>query len=186
MLEDMKSLTEAVNRFAFDWCGHRSTCVLSSAALVHVLRELGYDAMPLRVRCSVHSSEPRQTGTVLGSDGDGCRQAAAGPDMWHGHLVVIAENRFLLDPSIDQVSEGEECNRWMNVPPLAVEVSERFIRGEEGFSFQHGNANLYYNARRRQVGFLSAPDWKRPSHWMPVARQVLNETKIVAKQSHVT
>src|SRR5258705_304899 len=188
MISDLRKLTESANKFAFEWCGHRSTCILTSAALVYVLRELGYEAFPVRVRCSVHHPTDRKlTGTVLGSDGDGCRRPAAGQDMWHGHLAVIAENRYLLDPTVDQVGYGEhECNHWMRVPPLVAEVSERFIRGEEGFSLEQGNANLYYNVRYKQAGFLSAPDWKCKSHWMPVAQSVLKGTKSIAKQSRVT
>jgi hypothetical protein len=154
--------------------GHRDTCVLTSAALHYVLGQLGIMARPLRIRAAVHHpSDRKKHGVVLGSDGDGFRLPKAKNDCWHGHLAVVADGSFLLDATIDQVIETED---WIEInEPFVGEVSSRFLMGEESLHVKHGNAEICYSAARKQVGFLSAPDWRYRSHWKPLALRILSK-----------
>jgi len=58
----------------------------------------------------VIGADPIETGLVAS-----LKRPAAGPDHWHGHLVAIADRRFLLDPTLDQTRLA---------PPLVIEISD--------------------------------------------------------------
>ena len=171
-LPKLKHICRVTNHEGFLLEGHRKTCVLTSAALHHVLAQLGIPARPLRIRAAVHHpSDHKKYGMILGSDGDGSRIPKARKDCWHGHLAMLAEGRFLLDAIIDQVTETES---WIEInEPFIGEVSPRFLDGEESLHVAHGNAQICYSAARRQAGFRSAPDWRYRSHWEPLALRIM-------------
>jgi hypothetical protein len=93
------------NRSILDFHGSRGSCIFSSACVCDVLAQLGIEASPLRVTAKVFHPEPRKYGCVLGSDGNGERMPAAGRDKWHGHLVSLVAERFLVDTTLDQVRD---------------------------------------------------------------------------------
>src|SRR6266480_4619758 len=78
--------------------GSRSTCMLTSFALHEVLQRLGYNSRPLRIEAAVFPDDRKLCGTILGSH-SGCRRAAS-PGMWRGHLAVVVEDDWLLDPTL--------------------------------------------------------------------------------------
>src|SRR5258708_1258485 len=89
------------NQEAYSFTGARASCILTSAALMDVMRELGYEADPMRLAVSVSPNNRDKEGVLLGSDGDGSRRPAAGPGNWNGHLAIVIENRYLMDATID-------------------------------------------------------------------------------------
>lgn len=172
-----------------------NTCILSSAALIHVLTEEGYGAEPLRVQAAVFPAEfeggsTRKTlqGCVLGSDGDGSRMAASAPDMWRGHLVVLvrilvrsSSKLFLLDPTLDQVNSSQP---HLLAEPVAVQVSEEWLTAGKFLPTPNGprlnvhrvatgstGAVVDYLAFPKRGGWKQAADW-RVSHWSPLANRV--------------
>lgn len=164
-IERLTKICEAVNAAAWDHLGYRNSCILSSAALLYVLTELGIEAAPLRVEAGVFCDGPRQA-TILGWLGDGSRQPAAGPRKWRGHLAVVASGRYLMDPTIDQAFDER------GVKPDVVDVGTAFISERMTFYTRNGDASIRYKSLPDKGGFKSAPDWRR-SHWIGVAEDAL-------------
>jgi hypothetical protein len=166
----LRYLAHIANQEAFRHHGARNSCICTSAAIVHVLQYLGYEARPLRIRVTVFSDKSDYA-TVLGSDGDGTRCPAAGPGMWRGHLAVVAKSRYLIDATIDQAndSEGRTC-----IEPLVAEVSPAFLSGTEHLVLFQGNARLSYRALPGRGGFRHAPAFRK-SRWMPLAQDILKK-----------
>jgi hypothetical protein len=125
----MKSLDEIVfltDKFAVNFNeGSKDTCILTSYALVDVLKRLGYNAYPVRVEAAVFPNDRKLYGAVLGSQGDGSRRPAAGKGMWRGHLAVAIDKDWLLDRTLDQANKPDwpkSC--W--VAPVIVQLNNAF------------------------------------------------------------
>lgn len=168
-IERLTDICNAVHDAAYRELGHLSSCILSSAALLHVLAELGIDAVPIRVEAAVSGDGPNRYGVVLGFLGDGTRIPAAGKRMWNGHLAVVAAGRYLMDPTIDQVSE---CHDWIQVTPTVTIVGDEFTRERSNVWIKSGNVSIRYKSLPDKGGFTHAPDWRR-SHWIDVAQAAL-------------
>jgi hypothetical protein len=106
-------LVTIANRVAFEFNGSRDTCILTSFALNDVLQRLEYSSRPLRVEAAVFPDAPKAVGTILGWSNPPGRRRAAKPDHWWGHLAVLVEDEWLLDPTLDQAKE--EWPRSMRV-----------------------------------------------------------------------
>jgi hypothetical protein len=172
-LARLQQICRTANREAFLLEATRKTCVLTSAALCHVLPQLGFTARPLRIRAAVHHpSDYTKCGVILGGNGDGTRPLKASPHCWHGHLGVIANEQYLLDATIDQAGDSQS---WIRITePFVSWVSPRFLSGAERvMQVSHGNAVINYSVAPKQVGFRSAPDFKYRSHWRPLAQRIL-------------
>ena len=63
------------------------------------------------------------------------------PDAWAGHVVVVAERKWLLDFSIDQANRPDY---GIVLDPLVAPVTERWIRGKDMMLLHRGSAYLYY------------------------------------------
>ena len=168
-IELLKEIARIANREARRLTGRRANCVLVSRVSCEVLPVLGDRCASTASKGSVHHpSDRRAIGNVLGSDGDGPRSK---PGMWKGHLVVLADQRWLIDATIDQ-NHGR--NGWVELDDVFVgEVPIGFLEGEASCRSSLGNAEVSYRVRRRQVGWKSAPDWRRESNWEPLVRMVL-------------
>jgi hypothetical protein len=94
---------QLANREILKFQGMRATCIFSTGVCCDVLNHFGIKAEPLRVTASVHSDHGT-IATLLGSDGCGQRLPKAGPGMWHGHLVSLVADEYLLDSTLDQVN----------------------------------------------------------------------------------
>lgn len=165
-LDTLHRLCVATNRAAFGHWGIRNSCVGTSGALLDVLTAHGIEARPLRVEAAVRGFGP--IGAVLGSFGDGSRRPAAAPGCWAGHLTVVAVERFLLDPTLDQV-EGAE--------PWTSEVTDAFLKGDETLWFDkpfphRPGVTLRYHAYPTKGGWKSAPAFRQGNRW-PVVAAVL-------------
>ncbi len=173
MIDELNRLAKIANRVSFRDCGHRKTCILTSAALYHAICDLGWGVRPVRLRTSVYSVDPNyRHGCVLGSDGGGERLPKALEGSWWGHLGVVVHERFLIDATIDQVQEG---NRWARgTKPFVGEVPSGFLTGAVSlFVEHHGPVSLSYSMFHRQNGWRAAPDWRCKYHWHPLTQQIL-------------
>jgi hypothetical protein len=103
-LVDLHRLTAAINAAAFEETGHRANCILASGALMDVLHARGIEAQCVRAEVVAAPRTGGRTARSLGLFGDGSRLPAAGPGMWHGHLVIVAGD-VLLDPTLDNIAD---------------------------------------------------------------------------------
>jgi hypothetical protein len=168
---EFQKLVTITNRVAIRFNGSRSTCVLTSFALHDVLQRLGYDSHPLRIEAAVFPDDRKLCGTILGSL-CGCRQAAS-PGMWRGHLAVVVDDEWLLDPTLDQANKKE----WppsMRVGPPVVRISEKFWSEHGSILVQVDKCSVRFSPHPRQVGFANTGD-ARPSHWKPLADRIFRQ-----------
>jgi hypothetical protein len=172
-------LVTTANRVASEFNGSRDTCVLTSFALNDVLRRLGHDSRPLRIEAAVFPDDQKLVGTILGSLNG--RRARAAPDMWWGHLAVIIDDEWLLDPTLDQANK-KEWPRSMRVGPLAIRLSEKFWAGHGSVLIKTNGCSVRFSPHPRQTGFANAGD-ARPSHWRPLA-DLIFEAAGVSLQLH--
>jgi hypothetical protein len=168
-LEFLDFIATAANAEGIRYLKRRNGCVCTSAAMIHVLQGLGYKAVPLQVRVSVDPDEPKLVGVALGADADGVPCPTAKQGDWHGHLVVVAQSRYLMDPTLGQVRDIQESLR---VGPLVTEVSPAFLSGSEDLVVSHGNATVVYKALPEAEGFKDTPDFCE-SCWMPLTQKIL-------------
>jgi hypothetical protein len=119
-LAALRAINGIANALAFRETGERNTCISTSAALRDALVCLGYRARMLRVEAA--SYPPCDCcGGVLGFRGDGTRRPPASPGMWNGHVAVVVDETYLLDPTLDQFAGAE---------PFVGVVTPAFLAGE--------------------------------------------------------
>jgi hypothetical protein len=151
-----------------------ATCVLTSHALAAYLREVeGLD--PTLTRIEAHIFPQRGTGSSLGSRGDGTRRPAAAKGMWHGHLAVTCVG-YLLDPTIDQVNDGN-----MNMSPLVLPLPAGWDDGAQIMFTTADDTFVRYCKYYRQVGWKAAGD-ARPSHWRPIVDLMIEGDRLWGKE----
>ena len=175
----LEDFTNLANECAYLECGHSSTCVMTSHALRYVLQTVGINAELFRVECGVFPEDRQYYGTVLGAAPETRRAAQSG--MWKGHLVVIVDREWLLDPTLDQANKPD----WplaIRVRPAVVKLNEDFWTGRQWHRLawiKFGTTSVRYSLYPKQNGFAHAPD-ARPSHWRPVADRMLQQTSCCA------
>jgi hypothetical protein len=169
--QDLVNLT---NEEAFAFTGKRDTCVLTSHALNFVLRELGFTSRLLRIEAAVFPNDKRMCGTILGSQPPS-RKAAAPRGMWNGHVGVVIGKTWLLDPTLDQANKDEWPHNT-HVGPMVMRLNEQFWRPGGFVLMRTGVTSVRFSLHHRQVGFARAGD-ARPSHWRPLADQIMHRLK---------
>jgi hypothetical protein len=164
-----QQLVDIANRIAVKFNdGSRDTCVLTSFALHDVLQHLGYNSRPLRIEAAIFPDDRKFYGTIFGGWREpGFRQAAAAPGMWKGHLAVVVDDRWLLDPTLDQANK-QEWPRAIHVGPLAVQLTQKFWAEHGSILIRTNGCTVRFSPHPRQNGFKNAGD-ARPSHWKPLA-----------------
>jgi hypothetical protein len=162
-----QNLVTTANREAAKFNGSRDTCVLTSYALHNVLQRLGYKSRPLRIEAAVFPDDRKFCGTILGGWTEPGPRRAASPGKWWGHLAVIVEDDWLLDPTLDQANK-KEWPRSMRVGPLAVRLPPKFWAECGSILVRTNGCTVRFSPHPQQVGFVNAGD-ARPSHWRPLA-----------------
>jgi len=155
----------AVNRAIRTPEGKTNFCVLAAAAARDILRAKGWKAEVLRVEAAVFPDDRTRYGAILGSDGDGRRRPAAAPGMWWGHLVAIAEDRWILDPTLDQSGLA---------PPVVIEFPDWWLAGKQTIFVPSTYGEIRYTAFPGRGGYKSAPDF-RPCRRRGIVESVINE-----------
>jgi hypothetical protein len=171
-----QELVTTANRVAADFNGARDTCILTSFALHDVCKRLGYNSRPLRIEAAVFPDDPKLHGNILGAWRTDGRRRAAAPDKWWGHLGVLVEDKWLLDPTLDQANK-REWPRDMRVGPLAVRLEEKFWAEWGSIMVQTNGCTVRFSPHPRQTGFVNAGD-ARPSHWRPLADRILRAVRL--------
>ncbi len=158
--------TNLTNAAILEVYGSPGGCILGAYALNEVLHRLGLK--PKIVRVEVHIFPHKgNLGTSLGGRGDGTRREAAGKGMWNGHLAVLVDDKWILDPTLDQLN----TQGIVNVPPMVVEINDKDYYGKPCSWNEYNDQTVRYHIYHKQVGFKDAPD-ARASHWRPVAELV--------------
>ena len=142
--------------------------MLTSFALHDVLQRLGYGSRPLRIEAAVFPDDRKLCGTILGTR-SGCRRVAS-PGKWRGHLAVVVEDEWLLDPTLDRANK-KKWPRSMRVGPLAIRLSGEFWAEHGSILIQVNKCSVRFSPHPRQTGFANAGD-ARPSHWKPLADRI--------------
>jgi hypothetical protein len=176
-----QKLVTTANQIAAKFNGARDTCVLRSFALHDVLKRLGYNSRPLRIEAAVFPDDRKFTGTILGGWREPGARRAAASDKWWGHLAVVIADSWLLDPTLDQANMSE-WPRAIHVGPLAIRLSKKFWAEHRSILFRTNGCTVRFSPHPRQVGFVNAGD-ARPSHWKPLADQILQAVSEQAKYS---
>jgi hypothetical protein len=168
---NFQKLVAIANRVAAEFNGAHDTCVLTSFALHDALRRLGYSSRLLRIEAAVFPDDHKLSGTILGGWREPGRRRAAPPGKWWGHLAVVVDDEWLLDPTLDQANK-REWPRSMRVGPLAVRLSKDFWAKHGSMLVRTNNCGVRFSPHPRQNGFAHAGD-ARPSHWKPLADRIL-------------
>jgi hypothetical protein len=167
VIGELELINRLVNEEAFKAMRFRNSCILSSFALQHVLTELGYpNVTPVRVIGYLGSKDSI---TVLGERPEGVAQPKRRRGLWSGHLVVVVDDCFLLDPTLDQVKR-----KGLMPKPCVLKIPPAFsdCTGNSA-SLSDGDWSVCYEAHNRQEGFRDAPAAK-PKCWKPIATAVLS------------
>lgn len=148
----------------------QDSCIATTKATIATLRQIGIDAFPLSVvvmafnkpvwEWSVEHDRFPEVGTdEFPPDGYSIGIGIGEPQegKWVGHLVTIAERKWLLDYSIDQGSRPEV---GLPLKPVALPIEEKWLRGKQGHAvFQIGDVRLYYSVKAGDRSFESSPNW---------------------------
>jgi hypothetical protein len=163
------------------------SCIVSTRIALEVLRRFGVGGYALSVRAMIANAPflERLKGGAAPPAGheDALRWAAedgawliglgfgeAGPGRWPGHLVVIAERRWLVDLSLDQASRPQ---RSIVLRPLVAVVGEPFLRGRKALEVPMGGSLVRYEAVPRDRSYRNAPDWDDPRRWAPAVQRIV-------------
>jgi hypothetical protein len=157
----------AVNRAVREPDGQINFCVLAAAATRDILVAKGWKADVLRVEATVFPDDRNYLAVTLGGDGDGTRRPAAKPGHWHGHLVAIAEGRWLLDPTLEQTGLA---------PPVVIEFPDWWLAGKQSISAPIPLGRVRYRAFPGRGGYKYAPDF-RPCRRRGIVETVINQLR---------
>lgn len=154
----------------------RESCILSAKILCDLYAQIGVQAMPLTVdviaanRVTVErqaKGEPVDVEDDTDSFAMQCKVIPGGgdpeSDFWNGHLVVLADGRYICDPSADQFARPERG--ILALPSMfAFEEEDRidlWLHGEQdraGVRLEEGGM-LAYEAHPEEVSYRASPDW---------------------------
>lgn len=155
----------AVNRSVRDPDGKTNYCILAAAAARDILLAKGWKADVLRVAATVFPDDPRSVCVSVGGDGDGTRRPAAGPGKWWGHLVAIADGRWLIDPTLDQTGMA---------PPIVIEFPDWWLAGKQSILAPVPCGGVRYRAFPGRGGYKSAPDF-RPCRRREIVKTITDQ-----------
>jgi hypothetical protein len=169
----------AVNEAVRTPDGMTNYCILASAALHDILQAMGYQADVLRVEAAVFNQDGAP---ILGGDGDGTRRPAAKPGHWRGHLVAVANRRYLLDATLDQAGSG--------ATPIVIEFPSWWIdiAHKPIFVPLVNGGMVRYVAFPGRGGYKSAPDFRprRRRSIVDAAQQILANGRVYETPSQQT
>lgn len=147
-----------------------ASCIATTRATVDVLRKRHIDVFPLAVYAVVVNTPvmewARENGRfpVAGTDEyppNGYALSIGSdeqrPEQWKGHLVAIAERKWLLDYSIDQANRAKY---GLFFEPLVVPIDEAFLRGRSKVVYEFYGSFVYYQAIPGDKTFKASPNWE--------------------------
>ncbi len=162
--QQLSAFCTLANAEIFQYYGDRGSCIFSTATVCDVLTHFGLQAEPLRVEAALFHDAPKSYGCILGSMGDGTRRPAAGKDKWHGHLVSVINDRYLLDSTLDQAND---TSPHLKAKPVVIDLTtttwfEPDLRGGQctGLLRLWDDVQIRYSPAWHQTGFRHAGDFR--------------------------
>lgn len=155
----------------------RDSCILHSRVAVDFLRRRGLRVRALTVSVSVFN-EPwaawlQELGRMPTNDdqpptniwsvhiGSGAPDEVKARPGYDGHVIVIVNERYAVDLTIDQASRPA---KGILVGPHWWVVDHSFITGASAHAFvTTTHTYVRYEAMPEERGFLTVPDWTLPS-----------------------
>lgn len=152
------------------------TCILTTKMLCHIIPELvGVNVMPIGVGvigCNAAARVSIEGGSIVTKNKEGgevvlmCSHRGEDADQpgewWGGHLVLIADNRFLVDGSADQFNTPEVGFRTRPFVSdfESNEVAYDWMMGEDmiGFECPEG-ACVGYEPHLEDFSYRPSMDW---------------------------
>jgi hypothetical protein len=142
-------------------------CIAATAVTVRVLGALGISALPLpcRVRIfnrayvwemekSMVEGNPIPLNHTLTDNGAWSVGIGFTPP---GHVAVIADNKYLVDPTLDQANRPQHT---ITLPPVFLSVVSRpFRRGIVRHVDEANGCVIGYDARPRDTAWRGSIDW---------------------------
>ena len=194
----LKSLSKfclLANKIILAFYGERGSCIFSTGAVCDVLAYYGFSTKPLRVEASVFDTKPGGRGVSLGSVRSDIRRKAAGKGAWHGHLVSLVDNAYLIDTTLDQVNDTEP---HLRAEPVVIHLpaTDWFLCKDRMSYHYHrtGNLSIFrsgstvrYAEHPRQNGFKYAGDFKacRRKDIVPALIAMARESFVGADRGHL-
>ena len=185
----LAGLTERAARGAGQIAERADACIAASRALAHVLELRGHRARLLPCRVAVwnrvwikHVSETGRVPSTMDEatdllfQGGWCVALGAGfPDdrharfgfhperaQYNGHMVVVVDDRWLLDPTLGQTSDPEHL---IVTGPLCTEIDvPNFLGGEDHLKSlfvwpPHDRVHVTYEAVPHDISFRATEIW---------------------------
>jgi len=158
----------AVNDAVRDEDGNTNYGILAAAAARDILLATGWAADVMRVSAIISPHDRSRYGSCFGTDGDGTFRPAK-PGVWRGHLVAIADGKWLVDPTVDHSGL---------VPPMVIEFPEIWLAGDRWVdvtikdSSNSVAGSIQYRAFPGRGGYKYAPDF-RPSHRREIVKTIV-------------
>jgi hypothetical protein len=142
-LESLSKFCLLANTVILAFYDERGSCIFSTGVVCDVLAYYGFNAKPLRVEAAVFDTKPGGRGVVLGGFSEPMRRKAAGKGAWHGHLVSLVDDDYLIDTTLIRLtipSRTCEPSRSSFIYPLRTGFSVKIecltiITGQETFLF---------------------------------------------------
>lgn len=197
----LAGLTERAARGVGHIAGRADACIAASRALARVLELRGHKARLLPCRVAVwnrvwigHIAETGRSpgsmdeATDLMMRGGWCVALGAGyPDdrdapfgyrpernSYNGHMVVVADDRWLLDPTLGQTSDPEHL---IVTGPLTTSIDDpRFLQGRAHLASlfvwpPHDRVHITYEAMPNDISFRATDIWDDPA-WERISAYV--------------
>jgi len=160
----------------------RGTCILHTRIATLLARKAGVRARPLTCALTVANAEWLALAEELDRMPDveewrggewalGIGQGKApGQKGYDGHVVVVVEDRWVLDLTLDQANRPQH---GIEVRPGYFRVERDWLRGGRRIAFRRNGAFIQYEARPEDRGFLAVPDWTEVRANQPLIRRIL-------------
>jgi hypothetical protein len=160
----------------------RGTCILHTRLATMLAREAGIRARPLRCNVVVANGkwlelaeeldrmpETREWRGGEWSLGIGHGREVGQPG-YDGHVVVVVEERWVLDLTLDQANRPQH---GINMHLGYFAVTPEWLRGETMTAFRRDGCFVQYEAVPEDRGFLTVPDWTEIKANDPKLRRLL-------------
>lgn len=165
------------------------SCIVSTAIGIDVLTAFGILAEPLPIKTSIFNTPyvkriesgsefPNRETLIRWGQEDGSYSVGIGygenqPNKWAGHLVILAENQWLIDLSIDQANRPAYN---MVFAPIAVEIDDSFLKGKTPRIVKQDDCVIRMEAIGDR-GFLISPDWTFKSRRSFLVAKIVQKIK---------
>jgi len=164
-------------------------CIASTAITIDVLKALDVSAVPFPCQAMIFNAAFIERTNRLGrwptreemlewTNGSGPWSVGLGyppnDEEYVGHLAVIADNKYLVDASVDQATRP--LYHLFLPPVLLANVSRDFRRSKKGAEFklrsETGDLIIYQPQPKNRV-YLTAPDWVDKSRHTAAVTKIL-------------